>query len=130
MLRTAISATLSSDSLAIPGSLTGDFEACLEALGTVSIGWVPVEPWVHSCPNDCHNNSRAYTEWYGGNVITGYYWLMDERGMLAAIRHSIVQKSDGSFVDVTPFDDEREMNLFSVGENSLASTYGFLFTKD
>jgi hypothetical protein len=66
--------------------------------------------------NNCHNNVNHYVNTYGGEKISGYYLITDiEDGTYGcAIYHSIWKNTYGDLIDITPFEDGREYNMFSV----------------
>ena len=65
---------------------------------------------------NCHNNVSHYVETYGGEKISGYYLITDTEDVNygCAIYHSIWKNTYGDLVDITPFGDGREYNMFSV----------------
>ncbi|NDG30812.1 hypothetical protein EB118_12160 [bacterium] len=65
---------------------------------------------------NCHNNVNHYVETYGGEKISGYYLItdVDNDTYGCAIYHSIWKNTYGDLVDITPFEDGREYNMFSV----------------
>jgi len=65
---------------------------------------------------NCHNNVNRYVETYGGEKISGYYLITDTEDETygCAIYHSIWKNTYGDLVDITPFEDGREYNMFSV----------------
>ena len=65
---------------------------------------------------NCHNNVNHYVNTYGGEKISGYYLItdVDNDNYGCAIYHSIWKNTYGDLVDITPFDDNREYNMFSV----------------
>jgi hypothetical protein len=65
---------------------------------------------------NCHNNVNHYVNTYGGEKISGYYLItdVDNDTYGCAIYHSIWKNTYGDFVDITPFEDCREYNMFSV----------------
>ena len=65
---------------------------------------------------NCHNNVNHYTNTYGGEKISGYYLITDadDETYGCAIYHSIWKNTYGDLVDITPFEDRREYNIFSV----------------
>jgi hypothetical protein len=65
---------------------------------------------------NCHNNVNHYVETYGGEKISGYYLITDTEDVNygCAIYHSIWKNTYGDLVDITPFEDDREYNMFSV----------------
>lgn len=65
---------------------------------------------------NCHNNVNHYVETYGGEKISGYYLItdVDDDTYGCAIYHSIWKNTYGDLVDITPFEDGREYNMFSV----------------
>jgi len=65
---------------------------------------------------NCHNNVNHYVNTYGGEKISGYYLItdVDNDNYGCAIYHSIWKNTYGDLVDITPFDDGREYNIFSV----------------
>ena len=65
---------------------------------------------------NCHNNVNHYVETYGGEKISGYYLItdVDDDTYGCAIYHSIWKNTYGDLVDITPFEDCREYNIFSV----------------
>jgi hypothetical protein len=69
---------------------------------------------------NCHNNVNKYVNDYGGKRITGYYLItdIDNERYGCAIYHSIWENTYGNLVDITPFDDFREYNMFSVSNTT------------
>lgn len=65
---------------------------------------------------NCHNNVNHYVNTYGGEKISGYYLItdVDNDTYGCAIYHSIWKNTYGDLVDITPFEDCREYNTFSV----------------
>jgi len=65
---------------------------------------------------NCHNNVIHYVNTYGGEKISGYYLITDTEDATygCAIYHSIWKNTYGDLVDITPFEDGREYNMFSV----------------
>jgi hypothetical protein len=65
---------------------------------------------------NCHNNVNHYVNTYGGEKISGYYLItdVDNDNYGCAIYHSIWKNTYGDLIDITPFDDGREYNIFSV----------------
>jgi hypothetical protein len=65
---------------------------------------------------NCHNNVNHYVNTYGGEKISGYYLItdIDDATYGCAIYHSIWKNTYGNLVDITPFEDGREYNMFSV----------------
>jgi len=65
---------------------------------------------------NCHNNVIHYVNTYGGEKISGYYLItdVDDETYGCAIYHSIWKNTYGDLIDITPFDDGREYNMFSV----------------
>jgi hypothetical protein len=65
---------------------------------------------------NCHNNVNHYVNTYGGEKISGYYLItdVDDETYGCAIYHSIWKNTYGDLIDITPFDDGRKYNMFSV----------------
>jgi hypothetical protein len=65
---------------------------------------------------NCHNNVSHYVSTYGGEKISGYYLItdVDNDNYGCAIYHSIWKNTYGELVDITPFEDNREYNIFSI----------------
>ena len=65
---------------------------------------------------NCHNNVNQYVNTYGGEKISGYYLITDieDDTYGCAIYHSIWKNTYGDIVDITPFEDGRQYNVFSV----------------
>lgn len=65
---------------------------------------------------DCHNNVIKYVKTYGGERIVGYYLITnlhnDNYG--CAIYHSIWRDTFGNMIDITPFEDGRNYNIFTL----------------
>ena len=103
-----------SKGLIIP-NLNPDVIEFAKSLSCTWLGAVHVTPKPHCKIWDCHNNAINYTEWYGGQRILGYYLLkcLDSHRLLA-ILHSIVRTENGELMDVTPFDDNRTYNMFTI----------------
>ena len=69
---------------------------------------------------NCHNNVNHYVRTYGGEKISGYYLItdIDDQTYGCAIYHSIWKNTYGDLIDITPFDDGREYNIFSVTDTT------------
>jgi hypothetical protein len=114
------------------GKLNPDQELCLPSLTPVLIdfarsldcnwiGAVRVDAKPHCAIWDCHNNTITYTEWYGGNRVLGYYFLQHpDSNRIVAIQHSVVRTESGNLIDITPFPDDRKINMFAVCNNQVA----------
>ena len=65
---------------------------------------------------NCHNNVNNYVNTYGGEKISGYYLITDvnDESYGCAIYHSIWKNTYGQMIDITPFNDAREYNIFSL----------------
>lgn len=65
---------------------------------------------------DCHNNVNHYVNTYGGERVDGYYLItdLDNDNYGCAIYHSIWKNTFGDLIDITPFGDFREYNIFSI----------------
>jgi hypothetical protein len=86
------------------------------------IGYVPVVSKPHCKEWDCHNNTLKYVDWYGGQRILGYYLLeCASSNKLCAILHSIVRRPNQTLIDITPFSDERNLNLFVMLKNQTSN---------
>ncbi len=100
--------------LTIP-TLSHALAACARKLNCSWVGAVQLTPKPHCRLWNCHTNTLRYVDWYGGKRVLGYYWLEDrERGKIVALLHSIVERENGQLLDITPFDDNRTYNIFSV----------------
>lgn len=64
---------------------------------------------------NCHNNVNHYVSTYGGKKISGYYLItdVDDENYGCAIYHSIWKNTYDEIIDITPFEDNREYNIFS-----------------
>lgn len=60
--------------------------------------------------NDCHNNVLSYIDIHGGNRLCGYYFLVSDLD-IQAIYHSVWQSPSGQIYDITPFPDNRKVNI-------------------
>lgn len=50
--------------------------------------------------------------------MLGYYFLQEvATENLVAILHSVVRRENGQLIDITPFDDERPVNVFAILKN-------------
>lgn len=80
---------------------------------------VPVIPKPLCKVADCHNNVNCYVNTYGGERIDGYYLITDlfDDNCGCAIYHSVWKNTFGNIVDITPFDDKREYNIFSISKS-------------
>jgi len=68
---------------------------------------------------NCHNNINLYVDTYGGEKISGYYLItdIDDINYGCAIYHSIWKNTYGELIDITPFEDNRQYNIFSIFED-------------
>jgi hypothetical protein len=69
--------------------------------------------------SNCHNNVNHYVNTYGGEKISGYYLItdVDDMNYGCAIYHSIWKNTYGELMDITPFEDTRKYNIFSIFDN-------------
>lgn len=52
--------------------------------------------------------------------MLGYYFLQDlDSDRIIAILHSVVRTESGNLVDITPFLDDRKINMFAVCNNQV-----------
>lgn len=132
-----ISTLLSFDgNLIIPSRRDNRLDICLKLLKAKNVGYVGVDRWIHSNINDCHNNVLNYVDLYGGQRLQGYYWLEDlGTNKFLAISHSVLKTVKGDVMDITPYNDQRESNLFSLSTHSPLESfssssviYGFSFS--
>ena len=90
---------------------------------------IPVMPKPLCIDANCHNNVNYYVETYGGEKISGYYFITDTEDVNygCAIYHSIWKNTYGNFLDITPFQDGREYNMFSATKTFcfLSSRFSF-----
>lgn len=65
---------------------------------------------------NCHNNVNQYVNTYGGGKISGYYLItdIDNEKYGCAIYHSIWKNTYDKIIDITPFEDGRKYNIFSI----------------
>ena len=65
---------------------------------------------------NCHNNVNHYVSEYGGEKISGYYLITDntDDSYGCAIYHSIWKDNYDRLLDITPFSDNRNYNMFSI----------------
>jgi hypothetical protein len=89
-------------------------ETCIDFAKNIGCDWIGeilVSPDA-SCDYDvCHNNVKNYILSHNGNSIKGYYFLESPWG-LQAILHSVWQSPEGRLIDITPFKDNRNINIF------------------
>lgn len=64
--------------------------------------------------SECHNNVNYYVNTYGGEKVVGYYLITDinDANCGCAIYHSIWRNTYGILIDITPFEDNRNFNMF------------------
>lgn len=69
--------------------------------------------------NECHTNCIKYSTRFGGERILGYYFItdIDDTTKCVAVKHSIYKNNIGDKIDITPFSDKREYNIFIPHEN-------------
>lgn len=97
--------------------ITDDLKQFAKGIGCKWIGAVKIDPKPLCKELNCHNNVLRYVNMYGGEHNLGYYFLKNIRtGKYEAISHSIVSKSN-KFIDITPFDDNREFNIVGLVNN-------------
>lgn len=77
---------------------------------------VPVIPKPLCTNANCHNNVNHYVKTYGGEKISGYYLItnIDDINYGCAIYHSVWKNTYNNIIDITPFEDNREFNIFTV----------------
>lgn len=64
--------------------------------------YVPVSPLDEADLNNCFTIVPAHVSKYGGNQILGWYIWEWPKVIIEAVFHTIWQKPDGSYVDITP----------------------------
>lgn len=88
-----------------------------KAIGCDWIGHIQVRPDASCDINMCHDNVDRYILSHGGAKVVGYYILESAWGY-QAILHSIWRSPDDTMIDITPFDDERTINVFAKLRNN------------
>lgn len=86
-------------------------------IGCDWLGNIPVNPDASCEENICHTNVKNYILGHSGEKILGYYFLESAWGY-QAILHSVWQDSDGNLIDITPFADKRNINVFAKLKNN------------
>lgn len=83
---------------------------------SLSLLKIPVISKPLCLPDNCHNNVNHYVNTYGGEKISGYYLITDvlDNTCGAAIYHSVWKNTFGDIIDITPYKDNREYNMFSI----------------
>jgi hypothetical protein len=61
--------------------------------------------------DNCHNNVETHVKLYGGQSIIGWYYVTGF-DTIQAVRHTVWHNGE-ELVDVTPFKDKRNYNIFS-----------------
>ncbi|MCY0998317.1 hypothetical protein OWM54_14370 [Myxococcus sp. MISCRS1] len=74
--------------------------------------YVPIIPAVNAKGLDCYVNAKNVAEQCGGQVVYGWRIWEWPGILLEAQAHAVVQKPDGTFVDVTPPHDGSTQDLF------------------
>jgi hypothetical protein len=88
-----------------------NIEECLDfarKIGASEILEVPILPREGCLPFRCHQNCEE-------SPVRGFYIVKDEHGFLHAYSHSVYKEKDGSLVDITPFPDQTQYNVFMYG---------------
>lgn len=110
----------------IPSSVTGPIMEMASHLGSSWVGAVEVIPESAYEENHCHNNVCIHTSIYNGEPIHGYYYV-EGYGTTQAIGHTVWKNPEGKLIDVTPYFDKREFNIFSVSKNNQFPSPNFFF---
>lgn len=98
----------------IPTKLTDELVLFAKEIGCKWIGAVKISPKPLCLPLDCHNNVIGYVDTYGGDHVVGYYFIYNiDTSKFEAVLHSVLKKND-ALLDITPFDDGRQFNLFGI----------------
>lgn len=98
----------------IPVVVEDNLKKFARNIGCKWLGAVLVEEKPLCKELNCHNNVLNYINNYGGQQRLGYYFVKNVyTGKFEAILHSVVEKSN-RLIDITPFDDNREYNIFGV----------------
>lgn len=101
----------------IPTKLTDELVLFAKTIGCQWLGAVRVSTKPLCRPLNCHNNVIRYIDTYGGEHILGYYFIQHiDTLRFEAVLHSVLKKN-GVMLDITPFDDNRELNLFGIINN-------------
>jgi hypothetical protein len=87
-------------------------------IGCDWLGNISTNPDASCEENICHTNVKNYILGHGGKKILGYYFLESAWGY-QAILHSVWQDSDGNLIDITPFADKRNTNVFAKLKNNI-----------
>lgn len=92
-------------------------EYCKFSLTLLKIPVVKKPLCIHA---NCHNNVNQYVSTYGGEKISGYYLITDinNDSFGCAVYHSIWKNTYGELIDITPFEDDRKYNMFSIFNGS------------
>lgn len=82
-------------------------------LNCIWVGAIKLSPIIEAKEWDCHNNCVRYEEEYGWKRVIGYYILeCTITSKLVAIMHSVIERNN-QLVDITPFSDNRDINIFA-----------------
>jgi NUMOD3 motif len=82
------------------------------AIGCDWLGEIAVSADASCDENTCHANVDRYILSHGGTRVLGYYMLESAWGY-QAILHSVWDDDRGNLIDITPFADQRRMNVFA-----------------
>jgi hypothetical protein len=63
-----------------------------------------------------------YVSLYGGKRILGYYFIKEiETNKIIAIKHSVWKNTYDKIIDITPFSDNRNYNIFLQYDSAIES---------
>ena len=88
-----------------------EIEECIEfakKIGASDICEVPILPQEGCLPFRCHENCKE-------SPVRGFYIIKDEHGFLHAYSHSVYLDENGKLIDITPFLDQTQYNVFMYG---------------
>lgn len=97
----------------LPSRISSDIRDFAEQLGCEWIGAVPVNYRAVYEFNDCHNSCIEQVKIFGGKRRIGYYFVQGF-GTIQAIYHSVWENPLGELIDIVPYQDRREYNIFSM----------------
>ncbi len=83
---------------------------------------ITIIPKPHCTEWNCHNNVLQYVSLYGGKRILGYYFIKEiETNKIIAIKHSVWKNTYDKIIDITPFSDNRNYNIFLQYDSAIES---------
>lgn len=108
--------------LYLPQEVTPVLEKFSERIACGVPTLLPCEPDYQGRFWSCHTNVSERVAHQAGKQVYGYYFIR-QFFQYQAVFHSVWETPDGNWIDITPFPDLRNQNLFAALEDQELERY-------